>query len=233
LRGLEQGGAGWSLGPSAEIRAGSFFFRRGLFPARSKRDRKPTSRTTSQGDSEVYGQTAVPVIVVLVAAFVAAATDIWKFKVYNALTLPLLVSGLLYHAFRAELADSLLGVLFGFAALIVLYIIGGMGAGDVKLMAAVGAWLGMPLTFYVFIASSLAAGVYSIGLVVWTGQVGETAVNLQILWLRLASVGRYLGSDDKVESEVRRSDRRKRIIPFAAMVAIGLVATLIWIRNTP
>jgi len=80
----------------------------------------------------VYGQTAVPVIVVLVAAFVAAATDIWKFKVYNVLTLPLLVSGLLYHAFRAELADSLLGVLFGFAALIVLYIIGGMGAGDVK-----------------------------------------------------------------------------------------------------
>jgi prepilin peptidase CpaA len=181
----------------------------------------------------VYGQTAVPVIVVLVAALVAAATDIWKFKVYNVLTLPLLVSGLLYHAFRAELADSLLGVLFGFAALIVLYIIGGMGAGDVKLMAAVGAWLGMPLTFYVFIASSLAAGVYSIGLVVWTGQVGETAVNLQILWLRLASVGRYLGSDDKVESEVRRSDRRKRIIPFAAMVAIGLVATLIWIGNTP
>ena len=181
----------------------------------------------------MYGQTAVPVIVVLVAALVAAATDIWKFKVYNALTLPLLVSGLLYHAFRAELADSLLGVLFGFAALIVLYIIGGMGAGDVKLMAGVGAWLGMPLTFYVFIASSLAAGVYSIGLVVWTGQVGETAVNLQILWLRLASVGRYLGSDDKVESEVRRSDRRKRIIPFAAMVAIGLVATLIWIRNTP
>jgi prepilin peptidase CpaA len=181
----------------------------------------------------VYGETAVPVIVVLVAAIVAAATDIWKFKVYNVLTLPLLVSGLLYHAFRAELADSLLGVLFGFAALIVLYIIGGMGAGDVKLMAAVGAWLGMPLTFYVFIASSLAAGVYSIGLVVWTGRVGETAVNLQILWLRLASVGRYLGSDDKVESEVRRSDRRKRIIPFAAMVAIGIVATLIWIGNTP
>ena len=209
------------------------FLSAGLFPAGSKRDRKSTSRTTSQGDSEVYGQTAVPVIVVLVAALVAAATDIWKFKVYNALTLPLLVSGLLYHAFRAELADSLLGVLFGFASLIVLYIIGGMGAGDVKLMAAVGAWLGMPLTFYVFIASSLAAGVYSIGLVVWTGQVGETAVNLQILWLRLASVGRYLGSDDKVESEVRRSDRRKRIIPFAAMVAIGLVATLIWIKNTP
>jgi prepilin peptidase CpaA len=123
--------------------------------------------------------------------------------------------------------------MFGFAALFVLYILGGMGAGDVKLMAGIGAWLGMPLTFYVFIASSLAAGLYAAGLVVWTGRVAETVVNLQILWLRLASVGRFLGADDKVEVEVSRTDRRKRIIPFAAMVAVGLVATLIWLNYTP
>jgi len=171
------------------------------------------------------------VFVVLVAALIAAATDVWKFRVYNALTLPLLASGLLYHGFRGEIADSLLGVLFGFAALIVLYIVGGMGAGDVKLMAAVGAWLGMPMTFYVFIASSLAAGVYAIGLIVWTGRVSETVVNLQLMWLRLASVGRYLGGEDRVESEVQRDDRRRRIIPFAAMVAIGLIATLLWLQG--
>ena len=176
-------------------------------------------------------ESAVPVIIVLTAVLIAAATDIWKFKVYNALTLPLLAAGLLYHGFRHDLADSLLGVMFGFAALVPLYIVGGMGAGDVKLMAAVRDWLGIPLTFYVFIASSLAAGVYAVGLVVWTGRVGETVVNLHIMWLRLASVGRYLGADDQVELEVRRSDRRKRIIPFAAMVAIGLVATLIWTQN--
>jgi prepilin peptidase CpaA len=169
------------------------------------------------------------VIVVLSAVMVAAITDVWKFKVYNALTVPLLVTGLLYHGFYDEISDSLLGVLFGFAALVPLYVIGGMGAGDVKLMAAVGAWLGMPLTFYVFIASSLAAGLYSAGLVLWTGRVGETVVNLQIMWLRLASVGRYLAADDKVEHEVRRTDRRQRIIPFAAMMAIGLVATLLWL----
>jgi prepilin peptidase CpaA len=179
----------------------------------------------------VYGSTAIPVFVVLVASLIAAATDVWKFKVYNALTLPLLASGLLYHGFRGELADSLLGVLFGFAALIVLYVIGGMGAGDVKLMAAVGAWLGMPLTFYVFMAASLAAGLYAIGLVVWTGRVGETVVNLHIMWLRLASVGRYLGTEDQIENEVRRTDRRRRIIPFAAMIAIGLIATLLWFQS--
>jgi hypothetical protein len=48
------------------------------------------------------------------------------------------------------------------------------------------------------------------------------------LWLRLACISRYLGADDRVEKEVIRSDRRRRIIPFAAMVAIGIVATLLW-----
>jgi prepilin peptidase CpaA len=179
----------------------------------------------------MFASSAVPVIVVLTAALIAAVTDIWKFKVYNALTLPLLAAGLLYHGIRFEIADSLIGILFGFAALVPLYIIGGMGAGDVKLMAAVGAWLGWPLTFYVFIASSLAAGAYAVMLMVATHKVGETMVNLHILWLRLGSIGRYLGSDDRVEAEVRRTDRRRRIIPFAAMVAIGIVATIFWFRS--
>jgi prepilin peptidase CpaA len=171
------------------------------------------------------------VIVVLTAVLVAAVTDIWKFRVYNALTLPLLVTGLAYHGYYVDLGNSSLGVLFGFAALVPLYIIGGMGAGDVKLMAAVGAWLGMPLTFYVFLASSLAAGLYAIGLVIWTGRFAETVVNLHIMWLRLAAVGRYLAGDDRVEQEVRRTDRRQRIIPFAAMMAVGLVATLLWLSQ--
>ena len=179
----------------------------------------------------MYAPSAVPVFIVVTAVLVAAVTDIWKFKVYNLLTLPLLATGLLYHGLRYEITDSLLGILFGFAALVPLYLVGGMGGGDVKLMAAVGAWLGMPLTFYVFIASSLAAGLYSLGLVVWTGRLGETVVNLHIMWLRLSSVGRYLAAEDKIEHEVKRTDRRRRIIPFAAMVAIGLVATLFWLQS--
>jgi prepilin peptidase CpaA len=173
----------------------------------------------------------VPIVIALTASLIAAITDVWKFKVYNMLTLPLLVAGVLYHAMRADLGNSLLGVLFGFGSLIALHIIGGMGAGDVKLMAALGAWLGMPLTFYVFIASSLAAGVYAVILMVVTGKVGETIQNLHILWMRLMSIGRYLGADDQVEKEVRRADRRRRIIPFAAMVLVGILGTLLWFGN--
>jgi prepilin peptidase CpaA len=174
-----------------------------------------------------------PAIVVLVATLIAAIFDVWKYKVYNALTLPLLLSGLLYHgAFGgwAGLADSGLGMLFGFAVLLLFYSMGGMGAGDVKLMAAIGAWLGMPLTFYVFIASALAGGVYAVSLLVLAGGIQEAVINMHILWLRMRAFSRHLGSDDRVEFEVKRDDRRKRLIPFAAMVAIGVVSTYLWLN---
>ncbi len=174
----------------------------------------------------------IPAVVVLVAALIAAVTDVWKFKVYNVLTLPLLASGLVYHAIVggwAGLGNSALGLVFGFAILLLAYAMGGMGAGDVKLMAAIGAWLGMPLTYYVFIASALAGGVYAVALLVLGGGLHEVLINLQVLWLRARAFGRQLGSEARVEAEVRRDDRRRRLIPFAAMVAVGLIATFIWI----
>jgi prepilin peptidase CpaA len=177
----------------------------------------------------------IPCLVVLAAAVISAVTDVWKFKVHNALTLPLLASGLIYHAVvegKPGLATSLLGVLFGFGMLLAFYVRGGMGAGDVKLMAAVGAWLGMPLTFYVFIASSLAAGVYAVVLVAFSqGGLSEVLLNFQILWVRMQTIGRHLGDDNRIEREVKRDDRRRRLIPFAAMVAVGLIATLLWLRH--
>jgi prepilin peptidase CpaA len=172
-----------------------------------------------------------PLAIVLVASLIAAATDIWKFRVYNLLTFPLLFTGLAYHGWYGEFGSSLLGALLGFGALIVLHVLGGVGAGDVKLMAGVGAWLGAECTFFVFIASSLAAGIYASALVLLTGQWVETVTNLRILLLRLSNLGRYLGSDERMEVEVSRDDRRRRVIPFGAMVAVGVIATLIMFWN--
>jgi prepilin peptidase CpaA len=172
----------------------------------------------------------VPVVVVFIAVLVMAVTDLWKFRVHNALTLPLLVSGLIYQgvtAGTAGLVNGLLGALFGFSALIVFWMMGGIGSGDVKLLAGVGAWLGLTLTFYVFIASSLAAGVYSIVLLFTNGNLRETWVNLRIAWYRLKAVGRYFGSDSEVERAATQAERRQRLVPFAAMVAVGLVVALL------
>jgi prepilin peptidase CpaA len=171
----------------------------------------------------------VPVVVVVLATFTAAVMDLWKLRVYNALTLPLLASGLIFHGVAggtAGLVASVLGALFGFGVLIALYLVGGMGGGDVKLMAGVGAWLCMPLTFWVFIASSLAAGIYALLLMVFYRQGRESWVNFQIIWYRLAAVGRHLGAEDGVESSVSRLDRR-RVVPFASMIALGLAGLIV------
>jgi prepilin peptidase CpaA len=173
----------------------------------------------------------IPTIVVLLAVGVAAITDVWKFKVHNLLTIPLLLSGLVYHGIAGGwegFMGSVLSSLCGFAILIAFYVLGGMGAGDVKLLAALGAWLGVPLTVYLFLVSALAAGVYALALILIYGRPGETWRNLQIVCYRLTSFFRYLGSEDRVEAEVKDPCRRRRVIPFAAMMGLGLLTLLVW-----
>jgi prepilin peptidase CpaA len=177
----------------------------------------------------VHSAPSIPLAVVLVGVLIASVTDVWKFKIHNALTLPLLATGLIYHGAVggwAGLGNSVLGMLFGFGCLVVFFVMGGMGAGDVKLMAAVGAWLGMPLTLSVFIASSLAAGAYAVVLLTLGRNLSETWTNLQLLWIRVSLLGRHLGGENRVEAGVLRADRRRRMIPFAAMIAVGLIALL-------
>jgi prepilin peptidase CpaA len=179
---------------------------------------------------------ATPIAVVVLVSLIAAVTDVWKFKVYNALTLPVFVLGMLYHAYVggwAGFSHSALGAAFGFGALVLFHLMGGVGAGDVKLLAALGAWLGIELTFNIFIASALATGVYAIFLMLFRQGFADTCINLQIMLLRVTSLGRHLISDDRIEVEVTRDDRRKRLIPFAAMVAVGVFATLLWIKSAP
>jgi prepilin peptidase CpaA len=179
--------------------------------------------------------------VVLGAALVAAVTDVWKFKIHNAITLPLLLTGLLFHALVPKeygalgWADSLCGALFGFGVLLPVYLMGGMGGGDVKLLAAVGAWLGITLTVWVFITSALVQGLYAVFLVLRYGNLGETWLNLQVIWHRLATISRHLGAEDGVEAEANRVNRR-RLIPFAAMLACGILVILVWswvVKTTP
>jgi prepilin peptidase CpaA len=175
---------------------------------------------------------SVPASIVLLAALIASVMDVWKFKVYNALTVPLLLSGLLYHGTVDGLQGVLgsgIGVLTGFAVLFFVYTMGGVGAGDVKLMAAVGAWLGMPLTLYVFVASALASGVYAVVLILLSGSVRETWINIQVILLRMIALGHHLGADVRLEDEIKRADRRRRLVPFGAMVAVGFAAILVWL----
>ena len=112
------------------------------------------------------------VLFVTFAMIVAAVIDGWKLKVPNWLTFPFVLSGLAYHSFMHGtdgLIGSLIGCGVGLGLLLVPYIIGGMGAGDVKLFAGVGAWMGASFTFGAFLISAIVGGVLSLAIVGYRG----------------------------------------------------------------
>src|SRR6516162_9973147 len=93
-----------------------------------------------------------PLLFVCAAMVVAAVIDGWKLKVPNWLTFPLIISGWalgLLHTFdllpgtgAGGVGAALAGTALGFALLLPVYAIGGMGAGDVKMQMGFGSWIG-------------------------------------------------------------------------------------------
>lgn len=105
-------------------------------------------------------------IVILAAALVAASlTDIAHRRIPNIITFPLAAFGLIYHFASAGVSGLLFsasGILVGGGLLLLFYVLGGMGAGDVKLMAAVGGILGPLGAFNAFLYSALVGGLYAL-----------------------------------------------------------------------
>ena len=112
-----------------------------------------------------------------VTLVVAAVIDGYKLKVPNWITFPLVLSGWVYGAVTggwAGFGDSLLGTGVGLALLLPAYAIGGMGAGDVKLLAGVGAWVGAQTTFYAFCVSAVVGGVIALAMVLVRAELAQT-----------------------------------------------------------
>jgi len=117
-----------------------------------------------------------PIWFVTITLIVAAVIDGFQLKVPNWITFPMVIGGWMYSACTAgvegyALAEytwyeglgwSLLGTAVGLAVLLPAYAIGGMGAGDVKLMAGVGAWVHATVTFYAFCISTIIGGVLAV-----------------------------------------------------------------------
>jgi Flp pilus assembly protein protease CpaA len=185
-------------------------------------------------DFAVLDSTSLPLGVIAGVAIVAGVFDVVRFKIPNALTIPLIVSGLIYHGVAGgwpSLQNSLAGCGFNFLVVLALFLIGIMGAGDVKFMAGVGAWLGLPASAYVFLIAALATGAYSVGILVWQGGIGRAAVTINVLvyqMRQLGVLGRHLAGMERVEEIARQSDHRRRLVPFAAMVALGVVVLIAW-----
>jgi prepilin peptidase CpaA len=111
-----------------------------------------------------------PIWLLSLVLIVAAVIDGWKLRVPNWITFPLIISGWVYNLAYFGLAGlgwSLLGTAVGLALLLPAYAIGGMGAGDVKLLAGIGAWVCSTTTLYAFCVSAVLGGAIAIGMVLW------------------------------------------------------------------
>ena len=108
-------------------------------------------------------------LLVIILVVGAALTDFLWHKIPNILTFPSMGVGIVGHgvAYGWEgLGFSLGGLGLGLVLLLGFYAMGGMAAGDVKLMAAVGAFVGPLNVFLVFLMTAILGGFYSIGMMI-------------------------------------------------------------------
>lgn len=162
-----------------------------------------------------------PLVLVLLAAsatLVAVWTDLRERRIPDWLTLPTLLLALAVRFGLAGwsgplgLADGLLGLAVAFLVFFLLAVGGGMGMGDVKLMAALGAILGWERTLYALVFVSLAGGAQA---VLWTLRSGRLRQTLA------RSVRRLFRPFAKARGE-------EQYIPYAVAIAIGTLATVLF-----
>ncbi|MGO8897459.1 MAG: prepilin peptidase [Isosphaeraceae bacterium] len=162
---------------------------------------------------------------------VAAVIDGRQLRVPNWLTFPFALGGLVFTAWYGgreallwSLGSSLMGIGVGLVLLLPLYAIGGMGAGDVKLMAGVGAWLGPVLTFWAFVSTALVGGLLGVAMIVASGNVIHHWVMLQTI------VHEILTIRNPVELAERADQRKKTmmLLPYGIPIAIGSIACFGW-----
>jgi prepilin peptidase CpaA len=166
-------------------------------------------------------------VIVLILAAVACWYDLRTKHIPNLLTLGgaalALIYSLLLHG-AGGLLISLGGWLTGVALFLPFFVLGGMGAGDVKLVGCLGAWLGPGTALWVALYSMIAGGAMALALALATGYLGEAMLNV----LMLLGHWRKAGLKPLPALTLAGASRGPRL-PYALPIAAGALAA-IWLR---
>jgi prepilin peptidase CpaA len=106
---------------------------------------------------------SLAMILLALMVLFAANIDLKSNRIPNKITFPAILIGLAFHTWLNGFSGfmfSLKGAGLGLAIFIIPYLIGKIGAGDAKLMGAVGAFLGVKGVIIAFIYISFAGGIY-------------------------------------------------------------------------
>jgi prepilin peptidase CpaA len=124
------------------------------------------------------------------------------------------------------LAWSLAGAGVGLLSLLPLYAIGGMGAGDVKLMAGMGAWIGPWLTLWAFLSTALVGGLMGLAMMAYSGNMIGHIAMMRTISQEIMTIG------SPTELAVRAAARKPRmlLLPYGIPIAVGSIAFFAWAR---
>lgn len=168
---------------------------------------------------------AIAVAFLLPLALVITYYDVRYRRIPNTFVLATLATGLIVNAagggWSGALA-SLGGCLIAFTLMFILHVFGAMGAGDVKLFAAIGSVLGASLVLPTFFVVVLTGGALGIVTMFRTGSVRSTLHNILMLL-----VGLLPGW--KMPRLAVPSDRRKTI-PYGVAITFGSLISLFLFR---
>ena len=157
---------------------------------------------------------------------IACISDLRTRRIPNVLTFTAAGLALVFHVVTggwSAAGTSLAGLLVGGALFFPMFALRGMGAGDVKLLAAVGAWIGPGQIVFVALATSIVGGL--IGLVVAIGH-GYLKAAVSNLWLLLMH-WRVWGLRPLSEVSLEGSSGPR--LAYALPIFAGLVTTL-WLQ---
>ncbi len=158
-----------------------------------------------------------------VTLIVAAVIDGLYLKVPNKITYPMIAAGWLYSLAVggwAGLGWSLAATFFGLALLFGLHLIGGMGAGDVKLLAGIAAFVHVEHTWYVFVATTIVGGVMALIQIAvsgdWMKHYTQAQALLQEIWT--------VRNADKLYELSQERKPRMRLLPYGIPMTVAAIA---------
>jgi prepilin peptidase CpaA len=165
---------------------------------------------------------------VLLAALTltAAVYDIRERRIPNWLVLAGIIAGFawnLYSGGWSGLGHAAEGLGLGFALYFPLYLLKARGAGDVKLLAAVGAIVGPGNCFWVFILTAILGGIIAMVILLLRGRVRHTFFNLSFLVSDLSKLRAPHRSSEELDVTTSRGLR----LPHGAMIAVGVAAFIV------
>lgn len=169
----------------------------------------------------------IPIYFLLAVLFAATIHDIRYQKIPNLLTFTSMGVSLSYYFYLNGMSGflfSLEGIFLGIAAMLLPYVMGGMGAGDAKLMGAVGGVLGPKGVFVAFLFTGLVGGLYAVILLIHSG-------NLVVSLRRYSLILRTFLVSRKFTYFPPTEEVKKLRLRYGISISLGTVFSIV-LRNT-